>query len=506
MLGSCSKYLDINTDPATPQVADPKSLTIPIFSAMARGSQYDARFLGLLIQNWGYYSSGYWAEGHGWTAGSDNAGEIWRQHYYGLGNNLNLIMEGGENSQQYNYVGLAKAVQAWSWQITTDYHGEIILDQAFDDTRYVFDYDSQEKVYTHVIDLTNEAISYLSRTDGVGTESALSVSDQAYKGSMAKWIKFCYGILARNAHNVWNKSTYDPDKVIEYVDKSLSSNADNFLVPNDGLTTTNSNFFGPMRDNMLYFRQSTLIVNLLNGLWLTGDSTNVIDPRRATMITASTDGIFRGVNPGSGDPNRTTTNSLTIANPWGLINTANPGAGNGKYLFKDKATFPIMTYAEMQFIKSEAAFRKGDKDLALSSYLNGVNASLDFVNALATTPITTTDRAAYLASKSVAQNTTELTLTDILLQKYIALWGYGFVETWSDLRRYHYNVGDAFGNNPYHNVFIFPSFASDNGGKPAYRYRPRYNSEYLWNIEALKVIGADQPDYHTYEMWFSKSE
>ena len=44
----------------------------------------------------------------------------------------------------------------------------------------------------------------------------------------------------------------------------------------------------------------------------------------------------------------------------------------------------------------------------------------------------------------------------------------------------------------------------DNGGKPMQRVRPRYNSEYLWNLEALKKIGADKPDYHTVKMWFTQ--
>jgi hypothetical protein len=44
----------------------------------------------------------------------------------------------------------------------------------------------------------------------------------------------------------------------------------------------------------------------------------------------------------------------------------------------------------------------------------------------------------------------------------------------------------------------------DNGGKMPYRVRPRFNSEYVWNFEALKAIGADKVDYHTLEMWFSK--
>jgi hypothetical protein len=42
----------------------------------------------------------------------------------------------------------------------------------------------------------------------------------------------------------------------------------------------------------------------------------------------------------------------------------------------------------------------------------------------------------------------------------------------------------------------------NNNGKLCYRIRPRYNSEYVWNVEALDKIGALALDYHTKEPWF----
>ena len=84
----------------------------------------------------------------------------------------------------------------------------------------------------------------------------------------------------------------------------------------------------------------------------------------------------------------------------------------------------------------------------------------------------------------------------ILLQKFMALWGYGFDETWFDLRKDKYSSA-VFTGFKLPDV-LFP----DNQGKPAYRFRPRYNSEYLWNIESLRAIGGLDPDYHTKEVWF----
>ncbi|RZM28672.1 MAG: SusD/RagB family nutrient-binding outer membrane lipoprotein [Pedobacter sp.] len=501
-VAGCKKYLDVNTDPATPQDPDSKSLTPPLFAQMERGIQFDSRYLGGVIQYFG--GNVNVGETHGWIAGSDAMGEIWRTNYYGLGGNLNLIIDKSTSQQEWNYVGMAQALKAWSWQTTTDYHGEIILKQAYEPNRYVFDYDSQQDVYAEVVRLANESIKNFTRTDGTGTVGKMASADLVYAGLNDKWIKFNYGILARNASNLINKANYDPAKVIEYVDKSLASNADNFIVPNAGSSSANGNFYGPLRNNLAAYRQTRLMVGLLDGTYLTGAANYNLDPRLPTMLTASADGVYRGTAPATSDAG-TAAAKTQIPNPWGTLGSAVPPAGQGKYLFKDAVGFPIMTYAEMQFIKAEAAFRASNTALALDAYKKGIQASMDFVSALGTT-ITSAQSTAYLTSAAVSQTAATLTLRDIMLQKYIALYGYGFVETWSDLRKYHYITGDAKGNNPYQGVFVFPAaFYVDNGGKPAQRYRPRYNSEYLWNTAALKLIGGLNNDYHTKVMWFTEA-
>lgn len=498
----CKKYLDINTDPATPQDPDSKSLTPPLFAQMERGIQYDSRYVGGVIQYFG--GAVNVGETHGWISGSDAAGEIWRTNYYGLGGNLNLIIDKSTSQQEWNYVGMAQAMKAWSWQTTTDYHGDIILKQAFEPGRYVFDYDPQQDVYAEVVRLANESIKNFTRTDGNGTVGKMSSADLVYQGVNAKWVKFNYGVLARNANNLINKANYDPAKVIDYVNKSLEGNADNFIVPNGGTTATNGNFFGPLRNNLSLYRQTRMIVGLLDGTTFTGTLNPTLDPRIQTMITPLADGTYKGTFPGSSIASDGTP-YLSIPNPWGALNSVVPAAGQGKYLFKDAAGFPIMTYAEMQFIKAEAAFRMGNTALALEAYKNGIAASIDFVSALGTA-ISTSQKTAYLTSAAVKQTADVLTLKDIMLQKYLALYGYGFVETWSDLRKYHYISGDSKGNNPYAGVFVFPTtFYVDNGGKPAQRYRPRYNSEYLWNTAALRKIGGLDNDYHTKLMWFTET-
>lgn len=546
---SCKKYLDVNSDPDTPQFPDASSVFPTQLSGIPRGLQYDARYCGRYIQNWLSYSSTASSANVNWdrmgyTSASDANGDIWRQTYYGLGKNLNYIIESGIEKQQWDYVGAAYALKAAMFQYCTDYHGEIIFTEAFDETDAQFKYDDQPTVYRGIDSLCKLAILYLSNTNYSSTSNRLSKGDFVYNGDVNKWLKFTYGILARNFHRITNKSSYNADSVIYYCDKSLSTIDDDFLIPFDATRNDDANFFGTYRDNLTVFRQSNYIVKLLDGTTLSGipaTSTTAYnrDPRMKHMLSASHDttngnGGYRGVDPGTGDPYVSLNNWWTytagstnylnarkkVAAPWGDTIYYNPSSSvfstqYKKYLFGDKVVFPIMTASEIQFMKAEAAMKKNDRQLALAAYTKGINLHFDFINRATfprgngvlynTNPISATERTTYLNGNDVKRNADSLTLSDIMIQKYIALWGWGFFETWVDLRRYHYtDIDPRTGLQVYKDFALPTTLASENLGKPAYRARPRYNSEYVWNVDELRRLGGLNTDYHTYECWFSQ--
>ncbi|MDZ7898468.1 MAG: SusD/RagB family nutrient-binding outer membrane lipoprotein [Arcicella sp.] len=499
-LSSCKDYLDINQDPANPQVAEGYVLLPPIMQSMVRGEAFDSRYVGQYIQNWALSGGGNQWDRHGYVAGSDAAGEKWRQHYFALGKNLDIIIKDGTETQKWDYVGVALAIKAWSWQSTTDYHGEMILKQIFEPNRYVFDYDGQDEIYAEVQKECNDALAALNRTDGNSSTASLLRGDafSSYKGDKNKWIKFVYAILARNAHHISNKASYDPNKVIEYVDKSLASNADNLNVIHNASSSTDANFFGALRNNMANYRQTIFALSLVDGTVFDKN----IDPRLPFMFTPSPDGVYRGVFPGSGDPNNVAGNARRIPTIWGIQPASIPSSiTKGKYVFQDAADYPIITYSELQFIKAEAALKKGDQAMALDAFNKGVNASMDFVNSYvpaADRATFATNRTRYLASTAIPKTAATLKLSDIMLQKYISMYGHGALETWVDLRRHKYSPDVYTG-------FSLPTaFFPDNNDKPVQRVRPRFNSEYVWNRSSLEKLGGNNPDYHTYEMWFTK--
>lgn len=507
----CKKYLDVNNNPNGPSTADPALYLPSIQSQYAQGIQLDSRYSGPIVQNYLLNSTGLTAsswEQHGYASALDNSADFWRSVYWRGGQNTQDVKNISRDQKKWDLYGTALALEAWGWQMLTDYHGEIIVKEAYDPARNTFDYDTQDTVYAVVKRECMDAIEQLKKsTDAVGSP-LFAKFDMIYKGDRNKWKKFVYGTLALNAHHLIKKSAYNPDEVISYVDSAFSTNADDALVPFLGSNSTDANFFGPLRGNMASYLQSGFIVRLTDGTVFGG----AVDPRRLTMLTPSDDGVYRGQTPFTNYSSTVAATAQGIKNIWGVLSGTIPPIGTGKFLFQDKAPFPLMTYSELQFIKAEAAMKKGDMTLALAAYKNGINASLDFVRNGAIAPGASptgaafpfgTATAAYDAAKTaflanpavIPITPAGLTQQMILLQKYIALWGYGFIETWVDLRRFDYDPT------------VFTSFAlptplfTANGGKPAYRMRPRYNSEYVWNIDALTKIKGFDADYMTRKMW-----
>ena len=492
-MSSCKDFLNINNDPSVPQKVSATTLMAPIFAQMVQGEARDIRYVSLYTQMFAVNSTGDTWERHGYISGSDAAGEKWRSHYFSIGLNVDLVISDAITTNSNDLIGAAKAIRAWSWQSSTDVYNEMILTQAWEPNRYVFDFDSQEKIYAEVVRLSNEALADFDK----GGAPRLKLADMVYGGDIAKWKKFINGNLARNANHLSNKSTYKPDDVIKYCDLALTSNDDNFNVSHAATSSVDANFFGPLRSNLGNYRASSGIVKLLDGTVFAG----VKDPRLAIMIPPSPDSVYRGLQVLTTDANNVTGNTKRIPNIWGAIPgstttalAANSGfAADGRWIYKNAAPHYIMTASEIQFIKAEAAFRKGDKTLSLAAYKKGIDLHMEFSG------VSTANRTAFLSSAAIKTEAT-LTLADIMQQKYIALWGHGALEAWVDMRRYKYDTN-------IYTTFVTPTtsqYFPDNNGKLAYRFRPRYNSEYVWNREALNTFGGNNADYHTYEPWFVK--
>jgi len=152
----------------------------------------------------------------------------------------------------------------------------------------------------------------------------------------------------------------------------------------------------------------------------------------------------------------------------------------------------ILTYHEMCFIKAEVEMRKGNATDAYTAYIAGIQADMDMMqaklsewqgagfdkNAAGVTipdmqPMDPNDISTYLTSAAVAQSPGTLTMSDIMLQKYIAMGC--SIENYNDMRRFDFSAGDVGGFGVvypgYQRGPLFTGQAQLTGGSPN---DPRY--------------------------------
>ena len=155
----------------------------------------------------------------------------------------------------------------------------------------------------------------------------------------------------------------------------------------------------------------------------------------------------------SGNPNQPATN----VNWYPSIAAFNAGVvgSTGSFQIRPVSNFEVLTYHEMCFIKAEVEMRKGDQADAYTAYLAGINAHMNYMQSTLSswqaqgyatsnpdmTPMNQSDITNYLGSAAVAQGAGSLTMSDIMLQKYIAM-GIS-LENFNDMRRFDFSAGDV---------------------------------------------------------------
>jgi len=541
----CKKWLDVNQDPATPQNIDPEFYLAPIIAKMAVATGTDninATFK--YTQNMGAQVASDIFERHSFSTADAAGGTMWRFYLVDAGLNLEDLIRKSEAEQNNTLTGVGYAIKAWGFQMATDSYGPIILDEAFKD-QSTFHYQDQPEVYAKVREWCFQALANLNKPDVLVNPARLKANDYMFGSTISgtnltvyrdRWKKFVYAILATQYSHLVNKPDFVAkyaDSVVKYVDLSFGgtvlNSSEDATIGYDGVAAANANPFSVTGGLLNSVASSAAVAAVGSGRigqpivnYLTGGMRGTpvvspissVDPRLTRMINPmvtptvpATNGVYKGVVATKGDVPTT----KTIPHVMGGVAATYPG----KYIFgqgvTDKPRYPLYSYAQLQFAKAEALFLKGNTAGAWTAYDRGIRGHMDFVNTygrFGTTVaplITATEITAYMISTEVAQSAATLKLSDIMGQKYIAQWGWAGLEQWCDLRKYHYSAGDV-GVFRQFKLLETAEFAITVGGlgRYAYRFRPRYNSEFVWNLEELqKWSGGNINAYSIIEPWFS---
>jgi hypothetical protein len=413
---------DINKSPNAPETTTPYLLfpnAVTGFQANIRGSSFEHGFEALWVQ---HYSEINYVEADVYKPRESTAQTFWTAFFSGSLQDLNYLVHNANDPTtgvpDKKLLGPALTMRAYMFHELTDLWGDIPYTEfgKGDPTGAGLTpkYDAQQVVYDSIFAGYNTAVTMMTTPGSTGGYGA---ADPVYKGSLAKWIRLANSLHARAGLRL---SRANPGKAMAEVQAALAgpvltSNADNAFVayPGDGVNNNPLYTNWRSRDDQ---RLSKTFVDTL---------AQRADPRLAMFAAQTPD--FVAEEPGApefaGAPN-----GVGVQLGAGPV-TSRP---NRKIRLATSPSY-IMTYAELLFIRAEAAERGWVAGDAAALFKAGITASMEQWG------VDSVDIAAYLKRPENVYVPGATGLQQIALQKWIALFN---VETqaFAEWRRLGYPV------------------------------------------------------------------
>src|SRR5665213_2077631 len=431
LLGSgCTKnFQKINTSPilVTKDIIQPSML----FTSVLKNSIFETYTANTFWEYANYYSndaSGVIFQARDWSS-------PFSDYQTNLINIAEVVRLTAADPSLINENSMARIFKVWLFQQMTDAYGDIPYSQSVLSVDSVINqpvYDTQQSIYTDMLKELKEAVANLKSDATLGSFGA---ADLLFSGNTDNWIKFGNSLRLRLAIRVrYADAQMAQDNISDVISAPLiDDNSANAL-----LTTID----GTNVDNM-----NPLYINYLNsngypmwaGFTVTQELLKRNDPRLPIFVVPAP-------IPQAGYRGR----------PMCLFTDQ-----KNRYVLDSVATYPlsfrgpavpiiVMNAAEVYFLRAEAALAGLSSESAEDMYRSGIQASFSQYHVAAG------DAATYMSSPAatLAGGTTEGSLENIIVQKYLAIFNQGS-EAWAEFRRTGYptlwtggDLGSTNGNIP----------------------------------------------------------
>lgn len=305
-----------------------------------------------------------------------------------------------------NRIAAINIMEAYVYHVLVDAFGDIPYSEALDPENIAPAYDDAKTVYMNVLETLKNAAAAID-ADAAGFPGA---QDPMYHGDMEGWYKFANSIRLRMGMRM---ADVDKTTSVTVVNDALAagvfeSNADNADMEYLGSSPNTS----PVYEDLVLsgrhdFIAANTVVNIMNEL---------DDPRRA---------VYFDDNLGAG---------RYVGGVYGSANNFSAFTQVGDIMHTPEFPGVLMTYAEVEFLKAEAAARGGYAVTGTPAehYHEGIRASFDrwgLSDAMAN---------AYISQPAVNYSSAPGDWKQkIGLQLWLALYGQGF-EGWNTWRRFDF--------------------------------------------------------------------
>jgi len=490
ILTSCSKYLDINTNPNSATSAAP-STVLPL--AIVNTASFISNLNNYGSQTVGYAANagGYGGYGSSWTYNylpSDGEG-YWDLGYITLENLYNIasVTKGSDANAYYNAV--AKIMQAYIYQNLVDQFNDIPYSESLQGAgNFQPTYDKATVIYPNLALQLDSAIAEINNAKYPNAIPA--GSDPLFSGNMVSWKQF--------ANTLKLRLIVRASSVVTFANKTFTS--DGFLtddaIVNPGYTLANSTSGSQVSPSWNAW-VTNYAGSRVGNAWIPAsyvfgyyDGHKLVDPARGSAIYynfPSTPYNQLGVMP----PNNTLTSPAT-AGAWYSGGGSGTSLGNAIGVMKGpNMGEPLFLLAESDFLQAEAALRGIISGSDATLFNKGIVASFTYLykspaNSVMAGMNPAADAATYLSANStnyltnysLAATTAQKTEA-IITQKYIALNFIHGQEAWNEYRRTGYPVSSStLINNQYGAIASIQSQATRADHLPARLPYPASEANY----------------------------
>jgi hypothetical protein len=413
---SCKKALDINASPNSPT-------DVPI-TQLYNGASVNVGFTGgsdlfryaaLISQQLSGQTTGALTQTQQYEqyliTGSD-ANNLWNSLFTGTLTNLNIIISKAQASGSPHFSGVAKLLEAYTYQCMVDTWGKIPYTEALQQVANINPhYDSDAAIYASLFTLIDAGIADVNQaTSTIEVPSGSPLYPGAFCG--AKWTKFGNTLKLRMLLHMLK---LDPAGTTTKMNALIASgtffgaNADNF---------SGTFLATPGAQNPIYqFETGSRVGYLVANKTIITLMNNKQDPRRPFFFTDFPVGSGTYVGAVGG---------ATASQNYSHIGTYLKGASG-------EAPIRMLTFAEYNFIRAEAALRLGVTGSAQAFYSAGITASMTDAG------VSAANQATYLTLNGTLVGTPAQQLQQIIEEKFVANFGV-VLEPWTDYRRTGYPV------------------------------------------------------------------
>ncbi len=370
---SCENFIggDINKDPNNP-TSVPVSAQMPALT-IALADNYGgmfSRFCSMLTQQVEGVAR-QWTSFNQYTGLAPNRFDsAWNNHYENTVNEIKIARTTAVDGGLNYYVGILDITEAFALMMATDVWDDMPYSEAFNGIATSSPaFDSQASIYDVIYTRLDSGLSSLAGAPGPATPGG---DDVIYGGNTALWAKAAHAIKARGLLHQDNYSG-----AMAEAEMSFDSPSENMAFQYPDANNAGGWYrFNRDRTGDIEFHPT------LRGIMTALQDTNRLKEIDQIFITDHT------------------------------------------YMVPD-FNQELITYREMQFVIAECAFRTGDSEKAHAAYLEGIKASFGRMGAAGYDE--------YIAQSDVDPGAGNLTLEQIMTQKYIAMFLQP--EVYSDYRR-----------------------------------------------------------------------